>query len=73
MSASDRHEISNYPYRPDEPDLLKQVDAVMGVGWRSQVISSVLRRFVAGKPMPTPDEVRRDRAENPPKRGRRRA
>jgi hypothetical protein len=58
--AKDRHLTPGYIYRPQPSDLLKQVDDTMGAGWRARVISSVLRRFVTGEPMPTPDDVRKD-------------
>ena len=57
MSASDRHEFSNYPYRPDPPDLLKRLDDTVGVGRRSFVISRLLARFLAEEPMPTEGEM----------------
>jgi hypothetical protein len=58
--AKDRHLTRGYIYRPTPSDLLKQIDETMGTGWRARVISSVLRRFVAGEPMPSPDDVRKD-------------
>ena len=58
--TTDRHLTRGYIYRPQPSDLLKQVDGMMGGGWRARVITSLLRRFAAGEPMPTPDEVRKD-------------
>lgn len=53
--ALDRHRTSNYPYRPDPPDLLERLDERIGVGRRSKAISGLLSRWLAGEPMPGPD------------------
>ena len=53
----DRHRITNYPYRPDPPDLLERVDAVLEPGRRSWLVSRLLLAFLSGQAMPTVGEV----------------
>lgn len=53
----DRHRTTNYPYRPMPPDLLERLDAVVGAGNRSRVLSALLSAFLDGRQMPTVGEV----------------
>lgn len=53
----DRHRTVNYPYRPVPSDLLERLDAAVGEGKRSAVLSRLLAAFLDGKPMPTVGEV----------------
>jgi hypothetical protein len=50
--ALDRHRTTNYPYRPTPPDLLERLDARVGTGRRSEVLSDLLARYLDGRAMP---------------------
>lgn len=48
----DRHRGQRRSFQPDPPDLVDRLDARVGRMNRSGVLSELLRRYLAGEPMP---------------------
>lgn len=48
----DRHAIKAHVIRPDPPELWAQLGEAVGERRRSAVISDLIRRYLAGEPMP---------------------
>ena len=58
--TTDRHKQPGRLIRLTPPDLWERLGEKVGTRERSRVISELVRRFVAGKPMPTVAEVAKD-------------
>lgn len=53
----DRHVKPSFNFRFDPPDLRERLDAAMGAGRRSWVLSRLAEAFLDGKRMPTVGEL----------------
>ena len=53
----DRHKAKGFNLRMDPPELRDRLDAVMGAGRRSWVLSRLAEAFLDGQRMPTVGEL----------------